>query len=88
MSSFIGSWKCRSHAIYFSRFVFPEEVTESDLAHLHVEITVLDRGRLRSAQPLGKVRVGPNMAQDGHHWQEMLKHHGQVVTMMHALKEV
>ena len=53
-----------------------------------IEVTVYDREIWRGHQPLGKVRIGPNQTADSQHWEEMLKQHGTVVKMTHALKDV
>ena len=51
---------------------------------MDMEITVLDRSRLRQNQPLGKLRIG----QKDHHWLKMLEQDGTMVRMMHALKGI
>ncbi len=69
------------------RFVVSADVSSSDLGQMQVEITVLDRDRLRSDVPLGKVRIGPNQENGCGHWEEMVKHHGSVVKITHALTD-
>jgi hypothetical protein len=39
-------------------------------------------------EPLGQVRIGPNHSLDNHHWENMVKNHGDVVKMGHALREI
>ena len=57
---------------------------DSDLKQMHVEVTVLDRNRVRPNEALGKLRLGKK----DNHWQQMLEQHGTIVTMMHALSDI
>ena len=57
---------------------------DSDLKLMHVEVTVLDRNRVRPNEALGKLRIG----QKDNHWLQMLEHHGTMVRMMHTLKDI
>lgn len=70
------------------RFIVPDDICAEDLPHMHLEVVVFDKGRFRADQPLGKVIIGPNQTQDWHHWEEMIKQHGEIVKMTHAIKEV
>ena len=68
------------------RFII-EEVTEDDLEHMSLEIVVVDKGRLRTDQPMGKVLIGPDQVEDSQHWEDMIRKHGHVIRMMHAIKD-
>lgn len=79
-------WKTLS-PVWNEHFIL-SDITEADLPHMYIEITVYDKGRFRSAQPLGQVRIGPNQTYDSQHWEDMIKRHGNIVTMTHALRAV
>ena len=63
-------------------------ITEMDLPDMSIVIVVLDRNRIRSNTPLGRVSIGPNGPKDNNHWEDMVKQGGEMVLMTHALREM
>ena len=70
----------------FDRFTV-ENVTEADLPHMSIEFAVWDHNTITRHRPLGQVKVGPNTAQDNYHWEEMIKNDGNLIKMLHPLRE-
>ena len=64
------------------------DIAEDDLPNMYIEITVMDNHKFRPAQALGKVRIGPGSINDNQHWEEMVRHHGNLVTMTHLLEDI
>jgi hypothetical protein len=54
---------------------------------MSIEFAVWDHNTITPDTPLGQVKVGPNTAQDNYHWEEMIKNDGNLVKMLHPLRE-
>ena len=54
---------------------------------MSLEITILDKGRVRADQPIGKVLIGPGQTESSGHWEEIQKEQGYMIRMSHAIKE-
>ena len=72
--------------VYISSYVIQDDVDEKQLPNMSMEVVVMDKGRFRADQPLGKVSIGPNQTMDKQHWEEMIRQRGQIVKMTHALR--
>ena len=67
-----------------------DDITEDHFPNMYIEITVMHKHRVRTAQPLGQIRIGPGlMLGTNQHWEQMVHHHdGTVVTMTHLLGDI
>lgn len=70
--------------LFVLRFKVPTNLKDTDLKLMHVEVTVLDRNRMRPNEALGKLRIGHK----DNHWLQMLEQDGTMVRMMHTLKDI
>eukprot|EP00095_Tigriopus_kingsejongensis_P007350 maker-scaffold589_size129586-snap-gene-0.41 protein:Tk07350 transcript:maker-scaffold589_size129586-snap-gene-0.41-mRNA-1 annotation:"cre-snt-3 protein" len=69
-------------------YVIPDRVVKDDLLFMSAEVLIIDKSHFRSDNPLGKVRLGPNLTTDSHHWEQMINNPGKTITMTHALQDI
>lgn len=93
-SSSPEGWSFRTKTIWknlapkWNEHFIVADVGAADLPFMSAEVTVMDKGRLRSSQPLGQVKLGPGQAYDNLHWEEMAKSPNCKVSMVHPLRDV
>ena len=73
---------------FLFRFII-DNILEEDLERMSLQLLVCDASKIPGKhRPLSQVKIGPNMAFDNYHWEEMMKNPGDLIKMAHPLQQI
>ena len=89
------TWKFQTQIIWetlapvWNEVFIVEDVMEADLKKMSVQMVVHDASRVPGkSRALAQIRIGPDMAYDKFHWEEMMANPGELIKMTHALNQI